>query len=257
MRRRIARILPPRGPACAPCEPRGRVWRHPAMASQRNRTAADVARPPARRLRRTWARWMRRQIARILPPPTPACAPGEPRGRVWRGPAVASAARCRSPRPGALPCPTHPLSCAERPACLWAQPRRQEPGAAARRPRRGPQVLRSGLAARAAWLLDAAAAAGRQLRMAAARRRSRGCAAVAPRARPRAVRRAAAHTEQPPPDGAAPCAKRRKCGSWNTLIAFYDRVVKLDSWAPIYLSYCDAESNSSKMRPKNSFPTLS
>ena len=46
MRWRIAHILPPRGPACAPCEPRGRVWRDPAMASQRNRTAADVARPP-------------------------------------------------------------------------------------------------------------------------------------------------------------------------------------------------------------------
>jgi len=33
MRRRIARILPPRAPACAPCEPRGRVWRDPAVAS--------------------------------------------------------------------------------------------------------------------------------------------------------------------------------------------------------------------------------
>ena len=141
---------------------------------------------------------MRRRITRILPPRGPACAPCEPRGRVWRDPAVASAARCSDPTPGALPCPTHPLSCAEHPVVRWVQPRRLRPSAAARRPRRGPQVLRSGLAARAAWLLDAAAA-GRQLRMAAARRRSRGCAAVAPRARPRAVRRAAAHAEQPRP----------------------------------------------------------
>jgi hypothetical protein len=130
MRRRIARILPPRRPACAPCEPRGRVWRDPAMASQRDRTAADVARPPARRLRRTWARWMRRRITHILPPRSPACAACEPRGRVWRDPAVASAARCRNPRPGALPCPTNPPSCAESAACLWSQLRCLRPRAA-------------------------------------------------------------------------------------------------------------------------------
>ena len=154
------------------------------MASQRNRTAADVARPPARRLRRTWARWMRRQIARILPPPTPACARGEPRGRVWRGPAVASAARCRSP--GAPPrAPSSgagflaPRLGPETGRALRARQRVGGAGQGA-----WPQVLRSWLAARAAWLLDAAAA-GRQLRIAAARRRGRGCAAAAPRARQR------------------------------------------------------------------------
>ena len=62
----------------------------------------------SRRLRRKWACWMRRRITHILPPSAPACAPCEPRGRVWRNPAVALAARCSDPTPGALPCPTRP-----------------------------------------------------------------------------------------------------------------------------------------------------
>jgi len=33
MRRKFARILLPRAPACAPCEPHGSVWRDPAVAS--------------------------------------------------------------------------------------------------------------------------------------------------------------------------------------------------------------------------------
>ena len=111
-----------------------------------------MARLPARRWRRKKARWMCRQTARILPPRAPACAPCEPRGSVWRDPAVASAARCRNPTPDALPCPTNPPSCAERPACLWAQPRRLRPSAAALRPRRCPQcsVARGWLSGRAA-----------------------------------------------------------------------------------------------------------
>jgi hypothetical protein len=30
--------------------------------------------------------------------------------------------RWRNPGPDALPCPTNPPPCAQRPACLWAQP---------------------------------------------------------------------------------------------------------------------------------------
>jgi len=49
-------------------------------------------------------------------------ARGEPRGREWRDPAVAPVKRWRNPGPDALPCPTNPPPCAQRPACLWAQP---------------------------------------------------------------------------------------------------------------------------------------
>ena len=110
MRRRIACIVPPRAPACAP-RPVSRAAAYGAtlpLRRRRDRTATDVARLPARRLRRTWARCMCRKTARALPPGAPACAPGELRGRVWRDPAVASAARCRIPPLCALPCPTNP-----------------------------------------------------------------------------------------------------------------------------------------------------
>ena len=139
--------------------------------------------PPPRRLRRTWARWMRRQIARILPPPTPACAPGEPRGRVWRG--LPLRRRRAAEARGQAPCPAPPTLCR-----AWSARPVSGPSLSAKNP--APLLGALGGAPRccapgwlpAAWLLDAAAA-GRQLRIAAARRRGRGCAAAAPRARQR------------------------------------------------------------------------
>jgi hypothetical protein len=72
--------------------------------------------------------------------------------------------------PGALPCPTNPPPCAQRPAHLWAQPRRLRPSAAALRPRRGPQCIARGwLPARAGcWLPPPRAAAACTLRGGAA-----------------------------------------------------------------------------------------
>jgi hypothetical protein len=70
-------------------------------------TATDVARPPERRLRRTWARWMHRRIARVLTPRAPACAPCEPRGRVWRAPPRSSRGpHHRDAMGGAAPLPS-------------------------------------------------------------------------------------------------------------------------------------------------------
>ena len=92
---------------------------------------------------------MRRRITRILPPRAPKCAACEPRGRVWRNPAVASAARCSDPTPGALPCPTNPTvvrgapSRSVGPASAPPTHRRCSP------PSAGPPVHRSGLVARA------------------------------------------------------------------------------------------------------------